>query len=293
LFWGDSKAKYNSEALAMRLARQVLPSSVGYVPSVLACGVDKETDLPFLVIERIEGLSLRQALREGVVECEGVARELMRLVSLLCETPVSHRCVESFGTDCGLCFDGPNVGPCESTSEFVRQMMRWSIRSCRVDEEDDLKLLLQTCEEKVVATVAQHAARLVFRHGDLSIDNVMLLKESNLLCLIDWEFAGIYDERDVWLETRKYIHFCFVLCFCFCCFFFKKKGELLKALKMDSVWRDLVPVRFEELVQFDECKDVFMGMSWAAVAPNEEARQEEIEVLRENLEAFIVQHKNS
>lgn len=199
MFWGDSKAKYVSEALSMKLARESLPDDLVHVPAVLAVGVDEEVNRPFLVMERIDGVSLRQGVREGLVEPEAVARDLMKLVAALCEVRVAEpRRVESFGGNCGLCFDGPNVGPCDSVDEFVRRMLRWSARAC---DDDHVKELLGRSEEAVVRKISQSQARLVFRHGDLSIDNVMLLKGSKKLCLVDWEFAGVYDERDVWLET--------------------------------------------------------------------------------------------
>jgi hypothetical protein len=56
---------------------------------------------------------------------------------------------------------------------------------------------------------------------------------------------------------------------------------------MDHVWKELVPVNVELAARFDECKDVFMGMSWATVAKTDEERDEEIEFLRESLQKFI------
>lgn len=64
-------------------------------------------------------------------------------------------------------------------------------------------------------------------------------------------------------------------------------GELLKALKMEHVWKELVPLPLEDLQQFDECKDVFMGMSWATVARTPEDKEDEVSFLRESLEKFF------
>jgi tRNA A-37 threonylcarbamoyl transferase component Bud32 len=274
VFWGDSKDKYLSEAASMKLARKFLPDL--HVPLVLDLGVDELSNRPFLVMERVEGVSLRQAMREGSIDCEVVARDLMKLISSICNVPIEARRIQSF--NCGLCFDGPNVGPCDTMAEFVRRVMRWSSQNC---ENELVRKMLIECEDRVVQGVSEREARLVFRHGDLSIDNVMVLKDSNKLCFIDWEFAGVYDERDVWLEASEMI--------CFSCFFFcfqlkMFQGELLKALKMEHVWRELVPIPLDDLARFDELKDVFMGMSWAAVAPTEEDKQDELEFLKESIE---------
>ncbi len=197
VFWGNSKAKYVSEALAMAIARKHFEEEdICFVPSVLGSGVDEHLNRPFLVMEKVEGVPLRSA---AIEDKEALARRLMFLVQSLCNVPIGDaRQIGSFG-GCGLCFDGPILEPCDSIGDFVRRMMIWSEDAC-----DDLegKQLLSACRDKVANMASRNAGKLVFRHGDLSIDNIMLTKEGKL-CLIDWEFAGIYDERDVYLETSK------------------------------------------------------------------------------------------
>ncbi len=258
VFWGDSKAKYRSEAAAMVFARDAL-SGLAHVPAVVASGVDQVSDLPYLVMECVDGVSLRAALKSGLVDSRSAAERILRLVRHMCDLAPPHVRVGSFGgPDCGLFFDGPDVGACATVADFMGQLIVWSAERAR-QEAGLAELLLRAKEEMNVGS-----ARLVFRHGDLSIDNVMVGRNEEL-ALIDWEFCGVCDERDVWLETR----------------------ELLTAMGQEATWREAVPIAADELEHFERCKEIAMGMSWAAVAKTEEDRQEEVDILRDNLESLL------
>jgi hypothetical protein len=108
-------------------------------------------------------------------------------------------------------------------------------------------------------------ARLVFRHGDLSIDNILVCETGNRLALIDWEWSGVVDERDVWLEAR----------------------ELLRAIDREEVWRHNVPASLlSSLLVFEDIKNIAMGVSFSLATSNVEYREEELDVLEEALAQF-------
>jgi aminoglycoside phosphotransferase (APT) family kinase protein len=258
VFWGDSKAKYRAEEAAMRFARASLAAWV-HVPQVVAAGVDAVEGLPYLVMECVDGVPLRVALKSGLAEREATARRLMELVARMCSLPPPVPHIGSLGDEGrGLFFDGPELGACVDVQEFASRLLNWSARHCDENGEDStLCAMLRRAESEL----RMAPGRLVFRHGDLSIDNVMVLSDNGGLALIDWEFAGVYDERDVWLEAR----------------------ELMTALGQEALWRELQPMDSAELDRFERCKEVMMGVSWAAAAKTSADRQEELQVLHENL----------
>ena len=142
--------------------------------------------------------------------------------------------------------------------EFVDAMLDWSAKRV-AEKHSDLAGLLQ----KVQVPDEVEPRRLVFRHGDLSVDNILICADGRL-CFIDWEWAGVYDERDVWLEMK----------------------ELLVALKMEKMLQQGTNISPKELLEFDRLKEVFMGVAWAEAMQSEDEREEELEYLRENLASY-------
>ncbi len=180
VFWGNSVLKYASEAAAMCFACQHL-SGVAVVPRVLGHGVDSATGLPWLAMEEVRGVTLRAAPAR-----EQYATQVMDVVLALSRIALPFGHVGSFGEGCGLLYDGPTLAPCTTWLQHWRQLLVWSAERVRDTHPALHTTLLEvmrrdTCEEALSA----FASRLVFRHGDLSLDNIMVL-EDGTLALIDW-----------------------------------------------------------------------------------------------------------
>lgn len=248
-FWGTQVAKYESEALALE--------HVGALgPRMVAHGV---TDgRPWLAVEGVAGTSLR-----GLGELSaGLARRVMDEVVLrLCAQPVPFAHVGSFGGH-GLMYDGPTPpGPCESWAQFVDWQLDWS--ASRAPEPVRTDLLQLRREGVCTRLLALHESRLVLRHGDLSLDNIFVGRADDAkLTLIDWEWSGVVDERDVWLEAR----------------------ELFRAMGAEYLWHQHVPFPAEALLIFEAVRNVAMGVAYSLVARSEEDRAEELEVLEDSVD---------
>jgi thiamine kinase-like enzyme len=235
IFWTEEhfEAKYRSEALAMNFASQQLDGYAS-VPKVLSVGVEPVSGLPFLLMEFVQGAqTLRKAGDEEKLRYAG---QIVELVAHLCQLKPPFQSIGGFNNS-PLWFDGPPLGPFASMNEFVSEMLKWSAERIR-PQDSELSELLNAYPRP---TDGKHYS-LVFRHGDLSIDNILV--RDGILWLIDWEWSGVYDERDVWLELR----------------------ELCIALGAEHLWNP--PISRHELDQFDALKDTFMGVAWAATFPD-------------------------
>ena len=222
------------------------------VPKVVNVGVEPESRLAFLCIEyAADARTVRHAMRNGEVDGEVIAASVLSMLRFMCSQEPPY-CVVGGFHDSPVWFDGPPIGPCPSMQEFIVAMLEWSAEQT-AQSHPELSQKLHAYERHVSGLDASH--RLVFRHGDLSIDN--LLWSDQGLWLIDWEWAGVYDERDVWLEAR----------------------ELLKALNAEHLWNAAnLPIPISDLEEFDSCKEIFMGVAWAMLLTGEE-RDGELEYL--------------
>jgi aminoglycoside phosphotransferase (APT) family kinase protein len=263
-------AKYKSEAEAMRFARKAKIVKVPEVRNrgflsffafffvvllqVFSVGVEPQSKVPFLCMEFVEGKSVRQAVKEGSIEPELLARRIVEAVKQLSLLPLPFPHIGGFDSS-PLWYDGPPLGPCASLQEFAAAALKWSAE--RV--EPDLATLLRKVD---LTEYFQNSSdfRLVFRHGDLSLDNILLRADE--MWFIDWEWSGVFDERDVWLELR----------------------EVLFSLKQEPLLALATAVSASELRRFDELKELYMGVAWAEAMGDEEEKREELEYLKRNLE---------
>lgn len=257
-FWTaqEAMAKFESEAEAMNFARKYAGDLI-HVPRVLSVGVEPSSQTPYLCMEFVESAkTLRQQMREADFDTRAASVHLMRVVTHLCQLEPPFRNIGGFSNS-PLWFDGPPVGPCADMDEFVRQMLAWSVQWLTDNGYPHVAEKLSN-----VRLPFMGSAQLVFRHGDLSIDNILVRPAGcePRFCLIDWEWAGVFDARDVWLEAR----------------------ELMSALECENVWKQSVPFDFQVLDAYYDVKEVFMGAVWAATLTGD-ARDDEISFLEENL----------
>lgn len=188
VFWGNAYEKFVNEAKCMKFAREKF-SGLFQVPFIYGYGSVLET--PFLVMEFVNGKTLRKWI-EGKTsgEVEKMAQKLLLILKGICDAEPPFTYIGSFNEG-GLWFDGPNLKPCENVKQFVFQMISWSSEKLRLEKKDILADKLAKCFENMDFS---QKFKIVFRHGDLSIDNLMVC-ENDDICFLDWEWSGVYDER--------------------------------------------------------------------------------------------------
>ena len=258
VFWGNGLKKFDNEAKCMQFAAEGF-KDLFKVPKVYGHGV--QDDLPFLVMEFVDSAQTLRSWMKGKNphQLDAMATRLLSIVKGMCDHKVPFEHIGSFD-EAGLWFDGPNLNPCKTMEQFVKEMIHWSADQVKETDKEVSDMLISFGERLTFA----EKARLVFRHGDLSIDNVMVTEEEEIY-LIDWEWSGVFDERDVWLEAR----------------------ELMRAMKSEQKWKDFVKDFMDtaKLDLFYDIKQVYMGVAWS-LQGREEDREEELDILRENLKSF-------
>ena len=256
-FWEPLDAKYRSEAAAMRYAREILADRAR-VPEVYSVGVEPESALSYLCMEWIEAQSVRKAVAEKRVASDEIAARIMDLVLYMASQPPPFAVIGGFDGS-PLWFDGPALGPFASTAELAAALLRWSAERLQ-ERRPSLSRQLEDC---AVPSVMARQRRLVFRHGDLSVDNVLVDAEERLV-LIDWEWAGVHDERDVWLELR----------------------ELMEQLGARQLWKDRVPVPEPECEEYYDARELLMGVAWAESIPSEGEQEAELDYLADAIRSI-------
>lgn len=273
VFWGDCVAKYRSEADAMKWCKERLEDNDDdnvYVPRVLLMGVDETSGRPFLCMERVEGKTLRKALRDGMMSAEEASMKLMHLVRTLCSLPCPHAHVGSFQN--GLFFDGPLLPPQPSFALFSLSLLQWSLQHLLRAHHHHLPSLILALQW-ILRDEGRHwiflcqqsgTSTLCLCHGDLSLDNVMVMSNDKW-ALLDWEWCGVRDARDAWLETR----------------------EMCAAMGTEkSIWEQHVPMDKEEIEMYDNLKQIMMGVSWA-ISNGDNDDDDEYDELLQNIQRLM------